>query len=714
MAKVLEDLVDPSQTAYIPGRSVMDNLRMNFCVKNYCETRKIDALLVSLDAKKAFDSVDHNYIRKVLMEYGFGPKFIKYFNTLYNDLEARIMVNGYFSNKIKVERGVKQGDALSCSLFILCIDPLIRNINNNTKIKGITFEDTKNKNRVDVKASGYADDIAVTCLNTIESVTEIFKEYERLTHLSGLELNADKTEILCLKMTNFDEPKKVFNFKYLEKQYNLSSVEKIKICGLYFCNDKEIEYEENIIEKIERLESQLKRWMCRYLTLEGKILIAKTFGLSQLIYNLQCYHILESEIKTTERLIFKFIWSKEWSAKKAIDRIKRSVLKNDYEDGGLRAPDIESLDRALKLKQFIRAEQSNHKIKIIQQVMLAKLGCDSVIKQEYDNVSKDDWIIKMGQESINVLTKWSRKQKYGTDDNGLSSTIAINLTGSINVSSYLKINKQPLALCLFKMFEREGIEKLIEVIQECEFETDSIRRKNLEYIIGQFDPSIVEIAKNYNDEINGSTGEMSHFYIGNNQFIKSKDITVKELQKLLKEALRKTSTVQYEENLKIESFDRKSLTTIRKVVSNVKLRNIYYRLINNDFFCKTRMVKFKMIEDYKCDRCGEEENSRHLLWDCWGAKVGWSSLNEILVKKGLEQFMVSSYEELYNFDLPGSICSIKLRIINELIQIVRPRHLDAIKIERIIKNTMNVEKYIATKNNKIKHFEKRWQYFMNF
>jgi hypothetical protein len=34
-----------------------------------------------------------------------------------------------------MERGYKQGDALSCALFILGIDPLIRNINNDPTIR---------------------------------------------------------------------------------------------------------------------------------------------------------------------------------------------------------------------------------------------------------------------------------------------------------------------------------------------------------------------------------------------------------------------------------------------------------------------------------------------------------------------------------------------------------------------------------------------------
>jgi hypothetical protein len=75
MSKVLNDIIDVSQTAYIPGRSVMDNIRCNIYVKKYCKDHKIDAILTSLDAKKAFDSVNHKYIDKVLEKYGFGVEF---------------------------------------------------------------------------------------------------------------------------------------------------------------------------------------------------------------------------------------------------------------------------------------------------------------------------------------------------------------------------------------------------------------------------------------------------------------------------------------------------------------------------------------------------------------------------------------------------------------------------------------------------------------
>ncbi len=42
----------------------------------------------------------------------------------------------------------------------------------------------------------------------------------------------------------------------------------------------------------------------------------------------------------------------------------------------------------------------------------------------------------------------------------------------------------------------------------------------------------------------------------------------------------------------------------------------FYRLINNNVYTKSKMVKFKMTDSAECERCGAEETSKHLLWDC--------------------------------------------------------------------------------------------------
>ena len=108
------------------------------------------------------------------------------------------MINGFLSESIKIERGVKQGDALSCAIFILCIDPLIRNINDDRNIDVVDIKTKISNLQVNYKAGGFADDINVICKGNLRSIQRIFWQYERLTKRSGLTLNADKTEILAL------------------------------------------------------------------------------------------------------------------------------------------------------------------------------------------------------------------------------------------------------------------------------------------------------------------------------------------------------------------------------------------------------------------------------------------------------------------------------------------------------------------------------------
>jgi hypothetical protein len=58
-------------------------------------------------------------------------------------------------------------------------------------------------------------------------------------------LNADKTEILALNGGR----NLMFDIKYLKQQFNIKTVKELKICGLWYCEDTDKEYNLNITEK---------------------------------------------------------------------------------------------------------------------------------------------------------------------------------------------------------------------------------------------------------------------------------------------------------------------------------------------------------------------------------------------------------------------------------------------------------------------------------
>jgi hypothetical protein len=93
---------------------------------------------------------------------------------------------------------------------------------------------------------------------------------------------------------------------------------------LYYCSDSDEEYQLNVLEKIKKLSYKIKLWSQRHLTMEGKTLIVKTFGLSQIIYNMQSYGFKNAELINTERIIFKFLWSAKENPN-GIDRINEQL-----------------------------------------------------------------------------------------------------------------------------------------------------------------------------------------------------------------------------------------------------------------------------------------------------------------------------------------------------------------------------------------------------
>jgi hypothetical protein len=477
----------------------MDNLRTNAYYKSYCKLNGVPSVLLSLDAKKAFDSVDHSYIEETLVAYGFGETYIRTFRTLYKDLTARIMVNGFTSEAIRIERGVKQGDALSCAIFIICIDPVLRNINSNNKIKKVALTNRGTPNlSINFKAAAYADDISVICLNDNESINQIFLEYERLTIRSGLELNADKTEILNLESND----KLTIRFEYNGLRYVLDTVNGIKICGIYYCNEENKEYRHNVTDKIEKLSNKIRVWTNRHLTMEGKVLIMKTFGLSQLIYNMQAYKFHEKEIIIIERLMFGFLWSTVEN-ENGRDRIKRAIMKNDYDKGGMRVTDIECLNRALKLKQFLRANRSNHVIsKIKAWVTKSNVG---EIKQDYVDLTKSDMVCNIAQETINIITDHTRSFCEGLEDEEYENDRnLIDEIASIDINAYLTRKRRVFAICINKQLIKAGVETLGELVQSYEFEIDEKMIKIMKLTLANFPPKLIKISKCYNESIQGN------------------------------------------------------------------------------------------------------------------------------------------------------------------------------------------------------------------
>ena len=172
------------------------------------------------------------------------------------------------------------------------IEVLTNAIRNKNTIKGIKVGGKE------IKAPLYADDTTVF-VRDLDSILELLAFLNHFSNLSGLEINATKTEEIRLGSwkSSLEPP---FGFRWPQ--------EPIKALGIFFSYDSRKAIELNFIEKIRNLEKTLNSWKRRNLTLLGKINIIKTLALSKLIYNTSVLVIPEQLIKEINSIIFNFIW----------------------------------------------------------------------------------------------------------------------------------------------------------------------------------------------------------------------------------------------------------------------------------------------------------------------------------------------------------------------------------------------------------------------
>ena len=293
LKKVLPQIIRNAQTGYIEGRFIGQNIRQISDILSFAAEQNIEGIATFFDFEKAFDSLEWECLSKTLATFNFGSDFKRWIQVLCNNISSCTINNGFSSPFFNLHRGVRQGCPLSGMLLILAVEILSCAIRSEKLIRGIHVKGKE------LKLTQYADD-TTTFVKDSASLGKLLELLDHFQQRSGLKINSTKSEAIWLGKCKNNCPK-LYDLKWPQ--------DPIFALGTAFSYDAYKCEVENVHEKATKIQQMFNLWSQRDLSLYGKITIAKTLGLSKMMFSSACLPTPSHIVSSIDKMVTAFVWN---------------------------------------------------------------------------------------------------------------------------------------------------------------------------------------------------------------------------------------------------------------------------------------------------------------------------------------------------------------------------------------------------------------------
>ena len=179
----------------------------------------LDTFACFIDLKKAFDFINRKLLLFKLLMLGINGKIFYALEEILSETSSCIRINNFYTDKFRVDNGVRQGDSLSTSLFSIYINDLVdmlKNLNVGIEING-----------TNLCCLLFADDLVILAEN-VDDLKMLINNLYTWANTWRLSINISKSKIIHFRKTRKSLTEAEFKFgnEILEK------VNKYKYLGL--------------------------------------------------------------------------------------------------------------------------------------------------------------------------------------------------------------------------------------------------------------------------------------------------------------------------------------------------------------------------------------------------------------------------------------------------------------------------------------------------
>ncbi len=609
LQSVIDTIVSNDQTAYIKNRYMGYNIRLVEDVIAHFNQLEKNGILFMVDFRKAFDSLDWNFMFQTLEFFNFGPSFKRWIQIIYTLPAGVIKNNGHLSDQFSIHRGIRQGCPVSALLFVLCVEILGLQIRQHRELKGYSFGYIEKP----VKIMQYADD----CILFINDKTELCTVINLLNdygNISGLELNIIKCEGLWLGRDKHKQANcNIFGIKWPDQ---------IRCLGIYVGNKEENNIEKNWMTKIEKMEEILQSWKKRDLSLFGKVQIIKTFIISQFVLPATLLVVPVNVMQRIESAVYKFLWGNR-------DKIKRLKVIQELKDGGLNMVDVKSIFMSFKttwIQKICNCDPNFHNWAQLALYNLKQCKeCNTELIFNFDETVCISNLPCSSPFYKEVLVSYNKL--FVSDISSFKNSIFNQCIWGNKFITVRKQNKKEV------LFLRNWIRSGVNQICDLKFVNGKL---DVDYMYGKINHKQNVLSEIFT--IRQALLPYSNYLINvtdvlhiNEQF----DYDITQLRKskefYVKYRNMKTKNVPYVTaylNCFVNENDDASDIFTRKVVleKEIKLKEFNFKMLHGILPCNVNLKRWKIKCNDLCDVCGQPQTIEHLLFNCTYVRPLWDKV----------------------------------------------------------------------------------------
>lgn len=296
----LEDIVDQTQNAFIPGRRISDNILLTQeLFKNYHRQVGKPRCAVKVDIKKAYDSVNWNFLLEVLHRFGFPNQMVQWIRECISTPCYSIILNGQNHGFFKAKKGLRQGDPISPYLFTLVMQVLSVMIKRRIDEDG-RFRYHAKCEELKITHLSFADHLFLFSLGDPWSVQILKDALDEFGAASGLWLNHEKSNVFFCKVSG-DNKMLIRDILGVSEGFL-----PVKYLGVPLISTRL--WHADCMPLIDKVRKRIGAWQNKWLSYAGRLQLAISVLGSLQVYWGSVFILPVSVSKMIEKLIRNFIW----------------------------------------------------------------------------------------------------------------------------------------------------------------------------------------------------------------------------------------------------------------------------------------------------------------------------------------------------------------------------------------------------------------------